>query len=145
VIELGKQCEALLEGSDARQSPILIGPLVVAALIREGRFDEAEAKLVGILELAGSVDSELREALARCARGQLRAARGNAEAGLEDIDAVVSALDGLESPIDLGRVLMVRAALRTPDAARSDLERALFLFEKHGAALDRERASVLLH
>jgi tetratricopeptide (TPR) repeat protein len=145
VIELGKQCEALLEGSDARQSPILIGPLVVAALIREGRFDEAEAKLVGILELAGGVDSELREALARCARGQLRAARGNAEAGLEDIDAVVSALDGLESPIDLGRVLMVRAALRTPDAARSDLERALFLFEKHGAALDRERASVLLH
>ncbi|MGH9035342.1 MAG: helix-turn-helix transcriptional regulator, partial [Acidimicrobiia bacterium] len=108
-----------------------------------GHLDEAEALLDRLTEQATVTGRAWALAAAARCRGLLRAARGDGDRALADLDRSQKELAALGQPFERARSLLVegtvRRRARQKRAAREALESALAIFESLGARLWVER------
>jgi DNA-binding CsgD family transcriptional regulator len=123
-------------------------PDAIEALIGIGSLERAEP-LIGMLE-SNARRLERRWALAvaaRC-RGLLLAAQGDMDAALRKLDEAHALYEPSGIPIDLARTLLAKGEIerrtRRKAQARTSLQAAQAIFERHGARLWAERASTEL-
>ncbi len=114
------------------------------AFVEAGRLEEAAALLDGFVAQARKHGDAIRLPLAGRARGLLRAARGDLEGGVAELERAVAAPELVRLPFERARTLLVHGRLlrraKRKRAAREALEQALAEFERLGAALWAQRA-----
>jgi DNA-binding CsgD family transcriptional regulator len=113
----------------------LAGSVAIEALIRIGDLGRAE-RLLALLEAqAAHADTQLGRLAHRC-RGVLRAARGDQDGAIAELEAAAAEPDPPQeaNPFELARTLLllgqVRRQAQHKRAARESLERALAIFER---------------
>jgi tetratricopeptide (TPR) repeat protein len=126
VLDLTRQIEELLEGTDESIQPVWMYPTRCQSLIATGRLEEAEQRLETTIEAARGADMPHWAALALVARAQLHNARGDEAAARKDLDAAIEIFEELESRLELARALVLRGG-------DDDLNRARELFQACGA------------
>lgn len=118
-------------------------PDEIEAHLALGHLDEAEALLDRLTEQATVTGRAWALAAAARCRGLLRAARGDWDGALSDLDRSQKELAALGQPLERARSLLVegtvRRRARQKRAAREALESALAIFESLGARLWAER------
>ena len=111
VLELSRECEAILAGADSRVSRIFFGPLESAALLGLGRPDEAWARAERGLAEARDSGSEDIEGVLDTVRGQILAARGQRAEAIAACDRGIAILERLGARIELEHARARRAAV----------------------------------
>ena len=118
-------------------------PDEIEAHLALGHLDEAQVLLERLTELAAATGRASALATAARGRGLLRAARGDPNGALDDLDSSQKELAALGQPFERARSLLaegtVRRRARQKRAAREALESALAIFESLGARLWAER------
>ena len=114
-------------------------PDSVEALIGAGRHADAERLLAWYEANATKLGRVSGLAAAARLRGLLAAARGDAEGAVTELARAAELYETVRMPLELGRTLLALGAAdrraKRKRAARQALERALGLFEEHGAAV----------
>ena len=135
--------EALEAMSLADPGVVRCRPDEIEAHLALGHLDEAEVLLDRLTEQAVATGRAWALAAAARDRGLLRAARGDPDGALADLDRSQKELAALGQPFERARSLLaegtVRRRARQKRAARETLESALAIFESLGARLWAER------
>jgi DNA-binding CsgD family transcriptional regulator len=125
--------------------PLVLGVLVETQLARSD-LAAAEATFDQLAELAGDSESDVTRAVARLARGRVRAARGHEDAR-GDFQAAVESFSRLGLPLEAAQARVALAgalAAHAPAAAVAEAQVALRTFERLGATRDTDAAAALL-
>jgi DNA-binding CsgD family transcriptional regulator len=125
-----------------------IVPDDVEALVALGRLDEAVALLTPFEGKGRELDRAWAIATGARCRALLSAARGDVPAALTAADEALREHERLPLPFELGRTLLVKGTIerrgKRKRQARETLGRALEVFERLGAPLWAEKASLEL-
>lgn len=135
--------EQLLAAGVREPGTIRFLPDEIEALIMLGRLDEAGAVLHWLAERAEELGRVSARAAALRCRGLLSAARGEAEAGLDDLREAMAEHDHDGVPFERARSLLVLGSLlrrvKRRSEARATLAEAIAAFEALGAVTWRDR------
>jgi DNA-binding CsgD family transcriptional regulator len=143
VRRLGPLREQLVAAGVREPGTIRFLPDEIEALIMLGRLDEAGAVLRWLAERAEDLGRVSARASALRCRGLLRAARGEAEAGLDDLRAAMTEHDRDGVPFERARSVLVLGSLlrrlKRRAEARAILAEAIAGFDALGAVTWRDR------
>jgi DNA-binding NarL/FixJ family response regulator len=123
-------------------------PDAIEALIGVGSSERAERLLRMVEDRAGALERTWALAAAARCRGLLVASRGEPDVALRKLDQALRLYEETGMPIELARTLLAKGQIerraRRKALARSSVQDAQEIFERHGARLWAERASAEL-
>lgn len=153
-LSLGRPAEVVHRLAPLRQQLLAAGvrepgtirfvPDEIESLIMLGRLDEAGALIAWLAERGGDLDRVSAQAAASRCRGLLRAARGEGDAGLDDLGEAVTLHERDGIPFEHARTLLAQGTLlrrlKRLSEARAVLDEAVAGFDALGATIWSERA-----
>jgi ATP/maltotriose-dependent transcriptional regulator MalT len=123
-------------------------PDAIEALIGVGSSERADRLLRMVEDRAGALERTWALAAAARCRGLLVASRGEPDVALRKLDEARRLYEETGMPIELARTLLAKGQIerraRRKALARSSVQEAQEIFERHGARLWAERASAEL-
>ncbi|MCP4540325.1 MAG: tetratricopeptide repeat protein [Chloroflexi bacterium] len=138
----------LIDVNDVQELGVRVRILLTEAYLQAGESTEAESVIDQALAVAMEQGASVDEAIARRVLGQAFQAQGNVAKAKEALQASRTILESEGQRYELGRTLLVLAALYVDDDRRQSEGRAALIqahaiFEDLGAALDLAEAKAL--